>query len=273
MIGKDELEALRGRVSLFEGFTDAEVAALLDRCGQQLRFEAGQVIFREGGPGKTAYLILTGRVRISAPGQAADETLADLEQGDIFGEMALVDAAPRSARATALAPTRLLGLREAAITGFDPLLAAKLFRNFATILAARLRGANEAVARLGAENRALTAQVGAPPPAAEPAAPELPTEAEEADLRHRKLRGATMRGIRLHEVNLRGADLRGADLRGAWFIGANLTKADLCGADLRRATFRACNVDRAQLAGARLDDMVVTDEMGEPPEGYDDAEG
>lgn len=68
-------------------------------------FQPGQVIFREGDPTQEAYRILQGRVEISIAGEGKAVILAQLSQGDIFGEMAMVDERPRSASAQALEVT------------------------------------------------------------------------------------------------------------------------------------------------------------------------
>lgn len=60
------------------------------------------MIFREGDTTQEAYRILKGRVEISIVGEGKSVILAQLGEGDIFGEMAMVDERPRSASAQAL---------------------------------------------------------------------------------------------------------------------------------------------------------------------------
>lgn len=75
-------------------------------CSMSLAtFQPGQVIFREGDATQEAYRILQGRVEISIAGEGKAVILAQLAQGDIFGEMAMVDERPRSASAQALEVT------------------------------------------------------------------------------------------------------------------------------------------------------------------------
>jgi CRP/FNR family transcriptional regulator, cyclic AMP receptor protein len=67
------------------------------------RFRRGEVIFHLGDPGEALFIIVAGEVKISLPSEAGDEAiLARLQPGDVFGELALLDGAPRSATATAL---------------------------------------------------------------------------------------------------------------------------------------------------------------------------
>jgi len=68
-------------------------------------FQPGQVIFREGDASQEAYRILRGRVEISILADGKPVILAQLGEGDIFGEMAMVDERPRSASAQALEVT------------------------------------------------------------------------------------------------------------------------------------------------------------------------
>jgi len=71
----------------------------------QATFQPGQMIFREGDTTQEAYRILKGRVEISIAGEGKAVILAQLGEGDIFGEMAMVDERPRSASAQALEVT------------------------------------------------------------------------------------------------------------------------------------------------------------------------
>ena len=62
-----------------------------------LRVEAGKVVFREGDPGDTVYVVLEGKVDLRVNGRLV-ETVGP---GGILGEMALIEQAPRVAGATA----------------------------------------------------------------------------------------------------------------------------------------------------------------------------
>lgn len=84
-----------------KGLSSKELRLLATFSNEQL-FKAGQNIFMEGDKGDKLYIILDGQIRISKfiPG-VGEEALAILEKGDFFGEMALIDKAPRSADAKA----------------------------------------------------------------------------------------------------------------------------------------------------------------------------
>ena len=69
------------------------------------RFKAGEVIFKEGDRSLEAYRILKGKVHITIRDDSKPVILAQLGEGDIFGEMGMVDERPRSAAAHCLSDT------------------------------------------------------------------------------------------------------------------------------------------------------------------------
>jgi CRP-like cAMP-binding protein len=75
-----------------------------------LVYERGTIVFHQGDPGDTMYVVQSGAVEVSRLQGDRDVVLAVLERGDFFGEMALLDDHPRSATVTAIRRTRLLPL-------------------------------------------------------------------------------------------------------------------------------------------------------------------
>jgi CRP/FNR family transcriptional regulator, cyclic AMP receptor protein len=74
-------------------------------------YSAGRTIFEKGSPGRSMMAILAGSVRISTPSPAGpDILLTMLSSGDVFGEIALLDGADRTADATAITDCDLLVL-------------------------------------------------------------------------------------------------------------------------------------------------------------------
>jgi CRP-like cAMP-binding protein len=86
----------------------AESDQLFARFGRTC--EAGEVLFREGEPGDTMYVLQTGSVRITKSAKGEEKTLAILGPGEFFGEMAILNAKPRNATATVMEPARVLVL-------------------------------------------------------------------------------------------------------------------------------------------------------------------
>ncbi len=87
----------------------------LARSMRARRFRRNEVIFHQGDPGNQLHVVASGAVKILLPSAEGEEAIiATLRPGDFFGELALLDGAPRSATAAALEPTETLGLpREA----------------------------------------------------------------------------------------------------------------------------------------------------------------
>ncbi|MCI0413830.1 cyclic nucleotide-binding domain-containing protein [bacterium] len=90
---------------------------LIATFSNEVFFQAGHNIFLEGQKGDRLYIILEGQVLISKyiPG-VGEEGLAILEKGDFFGEMALIDNAPRSADARAHTDVTLLPIENQLLT-------------------------------------------------------------------------------------------------------------------------------------------------------------
>lgn len=70
-------------------------------------FSAGNKVFSEGDKGNIAYVVETGQIEISTTDRGNRIVLGVISQGQLFGEMALIDDAPRTATATALTDTVL----------------------------------------------------------------------------------------------------------------------------------------------------------------------
>ena len=92
-------------IPLFSGCSKRELADV-DAAVVDLNIKAGDVLMREGRPGREAYIIVSGDASVSVRG----EQIARLGPGDFFGEMAVLLAAPRSATVTALSPMHVLVL-------------------------------------------------------------------------------------------------------------------------------------------------------------------
>ena len=93
------------RIPFFAGLDQAALERVAAGTRTR-RFRRGEIIFHAGDPGNALYLIVSGHVKISLPSEEGDEAiLATIGPGDVFGELALLDGAPRSATATALLAT------------------------------------------------------------------------------------------------------------------------------------------------------------------------
>jgi CRP/FNR family cyclic AMP-dependent transcriptional regulator len=106
--GADETTAVVeaiGRSPLFRGVPEPDLATIAPMLRQR-RYRAGETIFHEGDPGDAMHVIATGRAKISIESPDGDEAiLVTLGPGEVFGELVLLDGAPRSAAAIAVEPT------------------------------------------------------------------------------------------------------------------------------------------------------------------------
>ena len=100
-------------------------------------FKAGEVIFNEGDAATELFIIQSGRVVI----RLGNRLLDTLEKNEIYGEMALVDSAPRSATAVADTDVTLVPVSEKQflfLVSQTPFFALNVMR----VLARRLRASN-----------------------------------------------------------------------------------------------------------------------------------
>jgi CRP/FNR family cyclic AMP-dependent transcriptional regulator len=107
-------------------------------------FTAGTVLFEEGQPGQDMYVVLQGQVEIRRKVGEIDHVLAVLMPGDFFGEMAILNARPRSATAVTRIDSRLLqidGRMFEAMLRARPEIALRIIKTFAL----RLENANQHV--------------------------------------------------------------------------------------------------------------------------------
>ena len=145
MFGKSSrpAEALK-KVPFFNQLEQEEAGVLAERLVPR-SFNAGQIIFHLGDPGGLLYIITAGKVKISNSTPDGQEALlAILGTGDFFGELALLDDAPRSATAEALEPTETLTLHRAEFIGFlsdNPEFAYQVMQT----LAKRIRHLNDQI--------------------------------------------------------------------------------------------------------------------------------
>jgi len=127
---------------------DPEAAAALRSSMDTVNLNKGQVLFNEGERGERLYIITDGKMKLGHTSSDGRESLlAVLGPGELLGELSLFDPGPRTATATALTETSLMGLGHNALrpwlTG-RPEVAEALLQ----ALALRLRRTNEQMADL-----------------------------------------------------------------------------------------------------------------------------
>ena len=137
---------LLGGVSIFSGLTHEQLADLASVAVPR-RWGAGEVIFREGDPGDTCYIVQRGTVRITRNhSDGRTITLAELREGEIFGDLAMFDSEVRSATVEAAEETTAVALLAGDMRRLllrHPDISLKLLSAFAD----RLKEANERISR------------------------------------------------------------------------------------------------------------------------------
>jgi serine/threonine protein phosphatase PrpC len=142
------MEALR-RIPLFKHLTYKEQTAILAIANAR-SFDKSEVIFNEGDAGDELYILIKGSVKI----EKGEQFLAKVGPGGHFGEMSLIEQAPRSATVRVEEPTTCLAVGRSdlmALMRREQLLAVKLLWSFVQVLSDRLRDANSALASTKSE--------------------------------------------------------------------------------------------------------------------------
>ena len=141
-IDQAEKETILSRSFIFEAL-DPPIRRELAGLAQTRRFKAGEPIFDTGGPGHNMMAVAEGTVRISLITPTAREVvLAELNKGEVFGEIALLDGGERSADAWALTNCVLITLERRSFLPVlmrDPTLAVRLIE----LLCTRIRRSDE----------------------------------------------------------------------------------------------------------------------------------
>ena len=133
------LLALR-RSSLFASLPD-DVLAALEAQLTQLTLMSGELLFREGDPSDSLYIVISGRLRVvsHAANDQAQRVVAELGHGEIVGEMGLVCDEPRSASVVAIRDTNLAKLTEDGLNQLAASCAQPIYSAIIRQLASRLR--------------------------------------------------------------------------------------------------------------------------------------
>ena len=134
-------------IPIFTDLSRRELASV-ERILHRREYQKDEVVFRQDDPGIGMYIVESGKIAIiSDPGAVELSVLSD---GDFFGELPLLDSAPRSATAIARTHSRILGFFQPDLFSLierDPRLGVKLVMHLAAIIGSRLRVADENVRR------------------------------------------------------------------------------------------------------------------------------
>ncbi|MFW2330917.1 MAG: protein kinase domain-containing protein [Nitrospinota bacterium] len=145
-INSETLSTIKKYRESFEFFFDLDnqqVYELLKVCKVR-KYSAGEVIVQENEVARDVYLVMSGKVRIerlASSGKAY--TLNTLSRGEVFGEMGIIDGAPRSATAIAETDSLCLTIHQVSLLQCGEATSGKIYKNLATMLSKRLRKTSE----------------------------------------------------------------------------------------------------------------------------------
>ena len=138
---KEVLDSLRA-IPLFSHVSEPDLEAIVSHLIER-RHPKNALIVEEGLPGDYMYILREGRVKVIKGSDEGREKIMDfLEAGDFFGEMSLLDRAPRSASVKTMEPVLVLALSRTAFMDLlsrSPSLALAVIQ----VLTQRLREADE----------------------------------------------------------------------------------------------------------------------------------
>jgi CRP/FNR family transcriptional regulator, cyclic AMP receptor protein len=105
-VARPKLDLVLAEVPLFHELSKRQLKRLAD-SSDVAEFMEGHSIVREGDPGDSFYVVLTGHARVTMNGRFVKRLIP----GDYFGEIALLDGGPRTATVASETPMTLLILR------------------------------------------------------------------------------------------------------------------------------------------------------------------
>lgn len=129
----------------FKGFDAADLSAIAS-VGEEKSVQREETVFEEDSKGDSMYVLKSGAVKIIKRVKNQENTIAMLNPGEFFGEMALLDGLPRSATVRATADSEVLKITQEgykALRKDHPHTALKLMDLIIKVLSNRLRQANK----------------------------------------------------------------------------------------------------------------------------------
>lgn len=144
----EEIAEVLQKINIFSGLTPYERTKIA-KFFRQKEYEPKAKIVKEGDPGDGMFVIKSGAVKISKEiTDTEEQVLANLVDGDFFGEMALLDGAPRSASVYAISKVTMLELYRASLLELfdkEAKIGVKVLYNLAKILGERIRESGDKI--------------------------------------------------------------------------------------------------------------------------------
>lgn len=143
----DLIRQMKDEIKIFESLDDRELEDVIPCC-ESIRYEKGEVVFREDDPGEFMGFVVSGKLEVKKETEFQDKQIiiALLGKGSFVGEQSLFNHQLRSATVTAAEDTEMVILRRDAFKKLiqdSPQTAIKILQEIIRILAIRLRKATE----------------------------------------------------------------------------------------------------------------------------------
>ena len=101
------MDEVLGQSGLFQGLPEEAVDPVASRL-ETVTLPRGRVVFNEGEPGDSLYIVLSGKIKLSRRSpDGRENVLAVMGPSDQFGELSVFDPGPRTATATAVTDVKL----------------------------------------------------------------------------------------------------------------------------------------------------------------------
>lgn len=168
------------QIQLFSGLDNYALERLV-AMSTELTLKPGDYLIREGEMGDSMFVIVEGDLQVLKKVGDSSVVIAKRYPGEVIGEMAVLDQAPRTASVVALTPSRLLQIDQETFTAlldWSPTAARAVLRTFA----ARIRNTeavlrqSEKMASLGTLSAGIAHELNNPAAAARRAASQLRDE-------------------------------------------------------------------------------------------------
>jgi len=132
-------------LDIFKDLRDRELGYLVQALHSRT-YRPGEVVFQEGDIGRALFVLETGGVELTLPFGGETRVLYQVQPGEFFGEMALLESLPRTATATATAKSHMHLLYKSKLDSLlsgEPRIGVTIMSHLARLLSSRLRRVNE----------------------------------------------------------------------------------------------------------------------------------
>ncbi len=147
---ENEILTILKRIPVFKDLGNRELARV-ERILHRRIYHQGEIIFSQGDPGFGMYIIESGMVSIVL--MPSQHCVAELSDGEFFGELTLLDESPRNASAISQTDCKMLCFFQPDLFDLinrDPHLGVKIMLGLARTIGARLKYTNECISSMKA---------------------------------------------------------------------------------------------------------------------------